>query len=237
MTILFTGSSRLILDWLEVCKHHECIVYGKGLKKQLPEWAIKINALDEVPNVDLIIDLHVRDSKKWRLILDDIVAEVSPDAPLLCNTVAVTATEIAAYTGYPQRVIGIAALPSLLRSPVVEISYPYSTDRRHQEFLNGFFESIGKNIIVVKDEIGMITPRILAVMINEAMLIMQQDIADEADIDAALAVALGTHGPLSWARTFGWRNVYNLLFAMHDEIGGERYRPASLLRKFALIED
>jgi 3-hydroxybutyryl-CoA dehydrogenase len=236
MKILFTGSTRLLMDWLEVCRMHECIVYGKGMKKKLPDDVKKIHALDEAPEVDLIIDLHVRDSRKWRLILDDIMAEVSPTAPMLCNTIAVTATEIGSHTNQPERIIGIAALPSLVQSDVIEISYPYKTGRLHEQLLTEFFASIGKRHVVVRDEIGMVTPRILAVMINEALLIMQQEIAGEEDIEAALAVALGAEGPLAWGRRFGWTNVYNLLYAMYDELGGERYRPASLLRKMAMVE-
>ena len=237
MNILFTGSSRLLQDWLEVCKDHTCIVYGKGLKKKLPEAVTKIHALDEAPELDLIIDLHVRDSRKWRLILDDILAEIGPGTPMLCNTIAVTATEIGSRTGQPERIIGIAALPSLVSSDVIEISYPHKALRLHEEVLQEFFTSIGKRHIVVRDEIGMISPRILAVMINEAMLILQQDMAAEDDIEAAMAVALGSEGPIAWGRKLGWTNVYNLLFAMYDELGGERYRPASLLKKMAMVEE
>ncbi|HOJ05234.1 MAG TPA: 3-hydroxyacyl-CoA dehydrogenase family protein [Bacteroidota bacterium] len=236
MNILFTGSPRLLGDWLTVCREHTCIVYGKGIKKQLPDHVVKIHALDEAPEVDLIIDLHIRDSKKWRLILSDLLAEIATDVPMICNTIAVTSTEIGAITGSPERIIGIAALPTLVQSGVVEVSYPYGHPHAHDDVLRKFFDSIGKRMVVVRDEIGMVTPRILAVMINEAMLIMQQDIAGEDDIEAALAVALGTEGPISWARRFGWENVYNLLYAMYDELGGERYRPASLLRKMALTD-
>lgn len=236
MTILLTGPSGLISEWLETCANHECIVYARGMKKKLDESVRVVHALDEAPPVDLIIDLHVRDSKNRRIVLGDMIADLGSQAPILCNTVATTATELVARVGAGDRIVGLAALPGLTASDVVEISFPYGVKHGQQEILTDFFASIGKRMEVVRDEVGLVTPRLLAVMINEAVLVCQQDLVGAEAIDALLAKAMQDGGPLAWGRRIGWRNLYTVLSAMHEELGGERYRPASLLKKMAMTE-
>jgi 3-hydroxybutyryl-CoA dehydrogenase len=236
MNILLTGQVGLINEWLEVCKDHDCTVYARGMKKTFAEDVHVVHALDEAPRIDLIIDLHVRMSKKRRLIIGDVIADINNEAPILCNTVATTATELTSRIGADHRIVGLAALPGLIESAVVEISFPYGAKHGHQEIISDFFASIGKRMEVVRDEVGMVTPRVLAVMINEAVLVCQQDLVGQEALDALMAAVMRGDGPLSWGRRIGWRNVYTILSAMHEELGGERYRPASLLKKMAMVE-
>jgi 3-hydroxybutyryl-CoA dehydrogenase len=236
MTILITGPAVLTHEWLDACGTHDCIVYARGMKKKFDERVQIVHALDEAPSVDLIIDLHVRDSKNRRIILGDMIADLSTEAPILCNTVATTATALVSRVGAGDRIVGLAALPGLTASDVVEISFPYGAKHGHQEILTDFFASIGKRMEVVRDEVGLVTPRLLAVMINEAVLVCQQDLVGTEAIDALLARAMHDGGPLAWGRRIGWRNLYTVLSAMHEEHGGERYRPASLLKKMAMTE-
>jgi 3-hydroxybutyryl-CoA dehydrogenase len=235
MNILFTGSTRLLLHWLDLCKDHRCIVYAKGYKNDVQTTVEKVHALDEAPDIDLVIDLHVRLSKKRKLILSDILAETRGKVPILSNTAAVTATEIASLMPDPNCVVGIAALPSAVTSDVVEITYPFGVNVEDRASIEAFLQSIGKESRVVRDEIGMIGPRVTVVMINEALLVLQQNIASEEDIDEILTQELrSAKGPIALGREIGWKAVYNLMLALQDEIGGDRYRPASLLKKLAL---
>ncbi|MBN1448484.1 MAG: hypothetical protein JXA28_11180 [Bacteroidetes bacterium] len=236
MNLLFAGQAGLIKEWIDVCSEHTCVVYSRGVKKDLGPNVQTVSALDESPHIDLIIDLNVRMSKKRRLILSDLLAEINHEAPLLCNTVAITATELTAHVGGADRIVGLAALPGLIESQHVEVCFPYGAKHGHQEILTDFFAGIGKRMEVVRDEIGMITPRMLAVMINEAVLICQQDLTGQETMDMLMRVTMPDSGPLSWGHRIGWRNLSTILSAMHDELGGERYRPASLLKKMALSE-
>jgi 3-hydroxybutyryl-CoA dehydrogenase len=236
MNILLTGPAGLIKEWLEACNEHHCIVYARGMKKKLDESVNVVHALDEAPHVDLIIDLHVRESKNRRIILTDVLGDLNSSAPILCNTVATTATELVSRIGAGDRIIGLAALPGLIASDVVEISFPYGARHGNQEIVTDFFAGIGKRIEVVSDDVGMVTPRLLTVLINEAVLVCQQDLVGSEAVDALLAKAMHDGGPLAWGRRIGWRNIYTVLSAMHEELGGERYRPASLLKKMALVE-
>jgi 3-hydroxybutyryl-CoA dehydrogenase len=80
----------------------------------------------------------------------------------------------------------------------------------------------------VPDQVGFIAPRVLANIINEAYMTLEEKVSDKTQID--IAMQLGTNypmGPFSWSQKIGLKKVYQLLVAMSEE--NNRYRPAHLL--------
>jgi 3-hydroxybutyryl-CoA dehydrogenase len=71
-------------------------------------------------------------------------------------------------------------------------------------------------------------------IINEAAFAVQEKVASVADIDSAMK--LGTNypvGPLAFCDEVGAETVIAILEALSKEYGADRYRPASLLRRYA----
>jgi 3-hydroxybutyryl-CoA dehydrogenase len=98
-----------------------------------------------------------------------------------------------------------------------------------------FFESVGKEIELVQDRVGMVFPRIICQIINEAAFALQEEIASPEDIDTAMRVGANFPiGPIQWADKLGMRHVYAVLSALHSDLGEERYRISPLLRQMAL---
>lgn len=84
----------------------------------------------------------------------------------------------------------------------------------------------------VQDHTGFIAPRVIANIINEAYLALEEKVSDKTQID--IAMQLGTNypmGPFAWSQKIGLKKVYRLLLAMTTE--NSRYRPADLLQKEA----
>jgi 3-hydroxybutyryl-CoA dehydrogenase len=80
--------------------------------------------------------------------------------------------------------------------------------------------------------VGLVTPRVLSMIINEAFYTCQEKTATAADID--LAMKLGTNypfGPFEWAEKIGLRQVYQLLEAVYEDTRDERYKICPLLKK------
>lgn len=89
--------------------------------------------------------------------------------------------------------------------------------------------SIGKKIIALKDEPGFISPRVIAMIINEAFYANGEGVSSEEDID--IAMKLGTnypYGPFEWSRKIGLKNIYSLLQKLAE--ADSRYTPAPALR-------
>jgi 3-hydroxybutyryl-CoA dehydrogenase len=78
----------------------------------------------------------------------------------------------------------------------------------------------------------MISLRIIAMIINEAYLVLQEGTSNRKDIDTAMK--LGTnypYGPIEWSEKLGIELVYNILKSMFDEYGDDRYRITPLLKE------
>ena len=91
---------------------------------------------------------------------------------------------------------------------------------------------LGTEITLVDDRVGMVTPRIIAMIINEAYYTVQEGTASKADIDTGMK--LGTNypmGPFEWVQKWGLTNIYELLEALYLDSKDERYKICPLLKK------
>lgn len=91
---------------------------------------------------------------------------------------------------------------------------------------------IGVKAMRVADIAGLIAPRILCTLINEAAHTIADGVALADDIDTAMK--LGTNyplGPTEWARKIGYTEVRSVLNSMAIE--NERYLPHPALQQLA----
>src|SRR5208283_601070 len=96
---------------------------------------------------------------------------------ILSSSINVSALDQSQWIMMKQRLVGIAALPTMIRNSVIEVSPTVYTNESAIEIARRFFFSIKKNIAIVQDRVGMVLPRILCQIINEAMFAVQQDVA------------------------------------------------------------
>jgi 3-hydroxybutyryl-CoA dehydrogenase len=92
------------------------------------------------------------------------------------------------------------------------------------------------NIEVVGSRVGLITPRVICMIINEAYYTVQEGTANREDINQAMR--LGTNypkGPFEWCDAMGLQNVYEVLEAMYSDTKDERYKICSLLKQEYLL--
>lgn len=126
---------------------------------------------------------------------------------------------------------GINALPTFLNRSRLEVSL-YDGEA---EVLSGLIQEMGMEFDIVDDRVGMVTPRIVCMIINEACFVLQEGTADVAAVDQAMK--LGTnypHGPFEWAELIGIQNVFEVLQAIKEDTGEEKYKMAPLLKTYYL---
>lgn len=124
-----------------------------------------------------------------------------------------------------RQVVRINAWPGLLRRPLVEVAL---TDKDQLEGVQRVFDGLGWRYQLVPDVCGMITPRVLAALINEAYFTLGAGVSAKEEID--IAMKLGTNypvGPFAWSEAIGLRNIVTLLQALARS--DVRYTPAPAL--------
>jgi len=126
--------------------------------------------------------------------------------PVVVNSVTHTISEI----GVP--FIRINAWPTMLRRNMAEMVFPGGVV---PEVVSRFFATANWNIQHGPDVPGMVTPRIVAMIVNEAFFALGEDISTRSEIDTAMK--LGTNypfGPFTWASLIGIQRVVALLKAL-----------------------
>jgi 3-hydroxybutyryl-CoA dehydrogenase len=188
--------------------------------------------LDAAHGADAGIDFCVpaQDLKTGYLALLD--RSLPLGAPLLTCCHAASATSLAAKCAHPDEIAGFALLPPWDNRTTVECARALQTSDATVAAAEIVWGAIGLEPVWVGDSAGLVLPRIVACLANEAFFALMDGTASAADIDQAMM--LGTRyprGPLAWAELIGLDHVLATLDALAAEQGDDRYRAAPLLRR------
>jgi 3-hydroxybutyryl-CoA dehydrogenase len=126
-------------------------------------------------------------------------------------------------------------IPGFINRNLAELSL---LDKNKKQELENLMQDLGWDYKLVEDRIGMVTPRVVFMIINEACYTLQEGTAGMQDIDTSMK--LGTNypfGPFEWADKIGIKHVYETLEALYNDTHDERYKVCPLLKtKFLLGE-
>ena len=138
--------------------------------------------------------------------------------PVFINSVITTLQEL----NVPANVLRINGWHGFLQRCVWEVAGTIDDNCKT------VIEKIGKKMIAVKDEPGLVAATIIAMIINEAYFAWGENVSSKAAIDTAMK--LGTnypYGPFEWADKIGIHNIFNLLQQL--SLSDQRYLPAPAL--------
>ncbi|MEX1238304.1 MAG: 3-hydroxyacyl-CoA dehydrogenase family protein [Cyclobacteriaceae bacterium] len=124
---------------------------------------------------------------------------------------------------------GFNGLPTQFNREFLEVSVIKTDDT---VLLKKICQQLNTEFLLVDDRVGLVTPRVICMIINEAYYTVQEGTASREDID--LAMKLGTnypYGPFEWCERIGLKNVYELLEAIYDDTKDERYKISGLMKK------
>lgn len=125
-------------------------------------------------------------------------------------------------------VFGMNALPTFINRPVMEMSL---RNGRDFDALADLMDDLGLKFEIVEDRVGMVTPRVVTMVINEAAFTYGEGTAGIEEIDQAMK--LGTnypYGPFEWADKIGIEYVMGVLTSMQVDAFDSRYKIAPALR-------
>lgn len=160
-----------------------------------------------------------------------------PEIPVFLNTTLKSIKELSNQIDHVQSsaIFGFCGLPTFLNRPILEVS---AINNSQTDKLEELCRRLGTEHAVVEDKIGLVTPRVICMIINEAYYTVEEGTASREDID--LAMKLGTnypYGPFEWANKIGIRNVFEVLNAVLEDTNDERYKICSLLLNESQIQN
>ena len=184
-----------------------------------------------------------RDAEKFLqsngLVFDFIIEEEPHQFEIYCensttvflNTCKVSLGELVHLVGSPisSRIFGFNGFPTFLNRDILEVSM-WNPDEEH--VLKRICDELKTDFLLVDDRIGLVTPRVICMIINEAYYTVQEGTASREDVD--MAMKLGTnypYGPFEWCNRIGIKHVYELIEALYDDTQDERYKICPLLKK------
>ena len=151
---------------------------------------------------------------------------------LASNTSALSITEIAAATNRPDRVIGMHFFNPVPAMKLVEVINGLSTSEETTAAITKLAEEMSKSPVQVEEAPGFVVNRILIPMINEAIGIRADGVADTEGIDKAMQLGANfPMGPLALGDLIGLDVCLAIMETLHREYGEDKYRPHVLLRK------
>ncbi len=158
-------------------------------------------------------------------------------AKIFLNTCKITLGELWHYFNNDIRceAFGFNGLPTFLERDILEVSV---FKKKTKVDLASVCEELGTDYLLVDDRIGLVTPRIICMIINEAYYTLQEGTASKTDIDAAMK--LGTNypfGPFEWCTKIGINQVYEVLEAVYEDTKDARYKICPLLKKEYLLSN
>ena len=155
-----------------------------------------------------------------------------PEAILASNTSSISINAIAAATSRPDRVIGMHFMNPVPVMKLVEIINGSDTSDRVTAAVVAASERMGKTALACNDSPGFISNRILCPMINEAILTLEEGVAEPAAIDGIMKLGMNHPiGPLALADLIGLDTVLHIMNVLHEGFEGDpKYAPSQLLK-------
>jgi 3-hydroxybutyryl-CoA dehydrogenase len=193
-----------------------------------PDWEVDYSDGDEEEDFDLydvIFDLNFDDDRanfSAYAGLKEKMVFVSAVKQSLSEAVFMHQVKVKC------RLFGINAIPSFLNDSLLE----FSLYRKFEmEDLKNFMAKVKLDFLPIEDRVGMIKPRVIFMIINEACYTLQEGTASIEDIDKSMK--LGTNypfGPFEWCDKIGVTHVFETLNAIYDDTRDERYKICPLLK-------
>ncbi|MEK7334586.1 MAG: 3-hydroxyacyl-CoA dehydrogenase NAD-binding domain-containing protein, partial [Candidatus Binatota bacterium] len=128
-------------------------------------------------SASLVVETRAAADEKKKEILKRLDADLPHSSVLLTSCAGSPTTRIASWTARPERVVGFASFYPLQEKRVVELSAGLRTQEASLKEAENLFRTLGKEPVRVKDGSGLIFPRILSLIINEAARSLDEGVA------------------------------------------------------------
>ena len=187
-------------------------------------------------DVDLVVEAVPEILELKIAIFKELDEICKPGCILATNTSSISISEIASATNRQDHVIGMHFMNPVPIMKLVEVINGKETKAEITETVLEAAEKMGKIPLMCNDSPGFVSNRILCPMINEAILTLQEGVAEPEAIDGIMKLGMNHPiGPLALSDLIGNDTVLHIMNVLHDGFKDDKYAPAQLL--LDMVED
>ncbi len=185
---------------------------------------------------DLVVEAVPEILELKTSIFSELDGLCKPETILASNTSSISITTIAESTNRPDKVIGMHFMNPVPIMKLVEVINGEHTSTETNSAVNEAAEKMGKIALSCNDAPGFVSNRILCPMLNEAILTLQEGVAEPEAIDGIMKLGMNHPiGPLALSDLIGLDTVLHIMNVLHEGLGDDKYAPAPLL--VSMVED
>ncbi|MDG1552725.1 MAG: 3-hydroxybutyryl-CoA dehydrogenase [Candidatus Poseidonia sp.] len=179
---------------------------------------------------DLVVEAVPEILELKTSIFSELDSICKPETILASNTSSISITTIAESTNRPDKVIGMHFMNPVPIMKLVEVINGGQTSSETNSAVNEAAEKMGKIALSCNDAPGFVSNRILCPMLNEAILTLQEGVAEPEAIDGIMKLGMNHPiGPLALSDLIGLDTVLHIMNVLHEGLGDDKYAPAPLL--------
>jgi 3-hydroxybutyryl-CoA dehydrogenase len=187
---------------------------------------------EAVADADLIIEAVTENPELKKKVLAEADSQANPDAIIATNTSSISITELASATKRPEKFAGMHFFnpPQLMK--LIEIIRGAKTSDDTLNTIVEVTKRMGKEPVVCKKDVaGFVVNRVLIPALNEAIALVNEEVATPEDIDKAIKLGLNwPMGPLTLLDYVGLDTTLAITEVMQKEIS-QKYQANPLLRQ------
>ena len=177
---------------------------------------------------DLVIEAVFEDVDIKSRVLADVERAADPGTVLASNTSGLPIARLAGALADPSRFVGMHFFNPVHRMALCEVIPGERTSEAVVATACAVAERLGKTPIVVSDTPGFVASRLNCMLGNEALMMLEQGIAEADDIDTAARLGLNhPMGPLELLDLVGL-DVRLAALRTLEQAYGDRFRPTQL---------
>jgi len=182
--------------------------------------------------VDVIIENISENIEEKKKLYHSLESICKKDCIFMINTSCIPIKDIAQDLSIKRHMLGVHFMNPVPLIDAVEVIQAESTGEDVLSEALLFLKGLGKDSIVVHDSPGFVSNRISHLMMNEAILLVDEGVAKPEDIDKIFRCCYGHKmGPLETADLIGLDVVKDTLSIMDEYFERNKFKIAPLLER------